>query len=89
VVDAEEKIRSEARKFVSVACEGLTEEELREAEDDVVELIKDTLSEFLESDEAKDLSNDDVLEVHLSKVVDLPIAGESNGNESNGNGRVR
>jgi hypothetical protein len=88
VVDPEEKIRSEARRFVSVACEGLTEEELREAEDDVVELIKDTLSEFLESDEAKDMKDDDVVEVHLSKV-DLPIAGESNGNEKNGNGRVR
>jgi phosphate uptake regulator len=88
VVDPEEKIRSEARKFVSVACEGLTEEELREAEDDVVELIKDTLSGFLESDEAKDMKDDDVVEVHLSKV-DLPIAGESNGNEVNGNGRVR
>jgi hypothetical protein len=78
VVDAEEKIRSEARKFVSVACEGFTEQELQQAEDDVVELIKDTLSEFLESDEAKDLEDDDVLEVHLSKVDQL-TAGESNG----------
>jgi hypothetical protein len=73
---------------VSVACEGLTEQELKQTEDDVVELIKDTLSEFLESDEAKDMKEDDVLEVHLSKV-DLPIAGESNGNEVNGNGRAR
>jgi hypothetical protein len=88
VADAEEKIRNEARKFVNVACEGFTEQELQQAEDDVVELIKDTLSEFLESDEAKDLEDDDVLEVHLSKVDQL-TAGESNEHETNGLGRVR
>ena len=79
----EEKLRMQAKRFVSEQFEGLTEEERVHAENQVLALIKQSISDFVNSPEGKNAKGDEVLEFHLG-VEKLDTDKEANG----GNGRV-
>ena len=79
----EEKLRMQAKRFVSEQLEGLTEEERVHAEKQVLALIKQSISDFVNSPEGKNAKGDEVLEFHLG-VEKLDTDKEANG----GNGRV-
>lgn len=64
----EEKLRMQAKRFVSEQFEGLTEEERVHAENKVLALIKQSISDFVNSPEGKNAKGDEVLEFHLREL---------------------
>lgn len=76
----EEKLRMQAKRFVSEQFEGLTEEERVHAENQVLALIKQSISDFVNSPEGKNAEGDEVLEFHLRvEKLDTEEADGGNG----------